>query len=483
MSAHRKNLHSHLTEEDVLTATDVSSHFQLETRIVVTSTRDVANPDNLRDAVFGSELYLLDPAYRFDEDNPLHPQRLTNNSYSDLGGSLSPDGKKIIFESNELRADLAVQSTWLLTDLFVMDVDGSNRTLLTRGNSTTWSPDGKDIIFHASDLYYDSGGLYTGVPARPDPGAATRDSDLFLANVDDLAFAPDVLSKTQLVTNITNTPTIIEDDPDWSAANGLVVFTARPAPLDPNTPVNFNATEIYVMDPLHPELEPLRLTRNFFEERAVDWSPDGTQIAFSARIPEGPGNQEGEICVMNLADGIIHQLTSNTFVEPTVHWSPDGTQLTFQRNFSPFNWEIFTMTANPDGTFTPNSETQLTDTRGLNSGGSWGEIRTKVDKAVPGDGANETFFAGSQADDSIQTLVKMAKFEGTVSEHIQDVFLFNNAGQMGTERADDVTPGGERDLGQFGQAQSDFVAQLNSDDNPFPGQPHYGEWLQEFFFV
>jgi hypothetical protein len=77
----------------------------------------------------------------------------------------------------------------------------------------------------------------------------------------------------------------------------------------------------------------------------------------------------------------------------------------------------------------------------------------------------------------------MAKFTGTVSEHIQDVFQFNNAGPMGTERADDVTPGGDRDFGQFGQAQSDFVAQLNSDDNPFPGQPHYGEWLQDFFFV
>ena len=126
--------------------------------------------------------------------------------------------------------------------------------------------------------------------------------------------------------------------------------------------------------------------------------------------------------------------------------------------------------------------TQVTSGPGFNLLAQWGEVRTRVEKD-PRDGADETFFAGFQADDSIQTLVKMAKFEGTVSEHIQDVFLFNNAGQMGTERADDVTPGGERDLGQFGQAQSDFVAQLNSDDNPFPGQPHYGEWLQEFFLV
>jgi hypothetical protein len=66
---------------------------------------------------------------------------------------------------------------------------------------------------------------------------------------------------------------------------------------------------------------------------------------------------------------------------------------------------------------------------------------------------------------------------------IQDVFDFNNAGLMGTERADDVTPGGDREFGQFGQEQSDFVVLLTSDDNPFPGQSHYGEWLQGFFFI
>jgi Tol biopolymer transport system component len=377
------------TLDDTLVGKNGKEHFELVSKIAITSTRD--NPTG--DPFLTAEIYLINP-------DGTDPQRLTDNAFGDGFAVLSPDGKKIVFESNRLTAD---SGTLNISDLFVMDADGTNQELLTRGNSATWSPDGKDIIFHASDLYYDSGGLYTGVPARPDPGAATRDSDLFLANVDDLAFAPDVLSKTQLVTNITNTPTIIEDDPDWSAANGLVVFTARPAPLDPNTPVNFNATEIYVMDPLHPELEPLRLTYNTFEERAVDWSPDGTQIAFSARIPEGPGNQEGEICVMNLADGIIHQLTSNTFAEPTVHWSPDGAQIAFQRAVPGQGPQMFTMNPalNPDGTLPV--ATQVTFPPGINLGAGWGEVRTKVEKD-PSDGADETFFAGSQADDSIQTL-------------------------------------------------------------------------------
>ena len=54
---------------------------------------------------------------------------------------------------------------------------------------------------------------------------------------------------------------------------------------------------------------------------------------------------------------------------------------------------------------------------------------------------------------------------------------------MGTERATDVVPGGLREHGAFGQAQSDFVAELNeAAANPVVDGPHYGQWLQDNFF-
>ena len=66
----------------------------------------------------------------------------------------------------------------------------------------------------------------------------------------------------------------------------------------------------------------------------------------------------------------------------------------------------------------------------------------------------------------------MAKFTGSVSEYLEDVFEHQEeAPLMGVERAVDATPGGDREFGEFGQQQSDFVALLNSDENPFPGQP------------
>ena len=115
--------------------------------------------------------------------------------------ALSPDGKKIVFDSNRLRAATEVINT---SDLFVMASDGTEQTYLTRGSSASWEPQyGKYITYHASA----SG---AGVPIRTDPGAPPSDSDLFILNVDDAAIG------LQAPVNITNSATLIEDDPHWS---------------------------------------------------------------------------------------------------------------------------------------------------------------------------------------------------------------------------------------------------------------------------
>jgi uncharacterized protein (TIGR03118 family) len=376
-----------------VTRDQAGSPFELVEKIAIASNRD--NPTGTPLLNTG-EIYLIDP-------DGTNPQRLTDNTYFDGLPMLSPDGKNIVFDSNRLTAD---SGTLNISDLFVMELTPRvysaeatgflpqiEQTLLTRGSSATWSPDGKYIAFHASASYYASGGTVTGTPMRDDPGAATTDSDLFLANVDDLAAAPDVLSKTQLVTNLTNTPTEIEDDADWSAANGLIAFTSRPVPSDSNQngrldpaeiELAYTQTEIYTMDPLHPELEPVQLTfNNNYEERAVQWSPDGTRIVFSARIPEAT-SREGEICVMNADGSGFQQLTSNTVPDLGASWSPDGTQIAFQRTVGGLP-QIFTMNPalNPDGTL-PEAH-QVTFPPGANLFPQWGEVRTRVGSVVPGD--------------------------------------------------------------------------------------------------
>jgi TolB protein len=310
-----------------------ASCFLLESTIALTSTRDAPTLVPQQNA---AEVYLVDP-------DGTNPRRLTENASGDAFPVLSPDGKKIVFDSNRNRAETDPVNT---SELFVMDTDGGQQTFVTKGTSATWSPDSKRIAYHASA----SG---AGLPIKGDPGAATSDSDIFVGNLDDL------ISGAGQPTNITNTPDEIEDDADWSSDGDRLVFTSHPTSDNPQLS---NRAEIYVADTDGGNRTPL--TGNSYEERAPAWSPDGSRIVFSCRI--GGGNADFEICVVRADGSGVVQLTANTVQELTANWSPDGTRIVVHR-IPPF--ELWTM--NADGT----GEMPLTNTAGVNGLASWGELR------------------------------------------------------------------------------------------------------------
>jgi len=343
-----------------------ATDFELVSTIAFASSRD--NPTGI--PLLSGEIYLVN-------GDGTNPRRLTFTAPNagNLFAALSPDGKKIVFDSNRLRSATDPLNT---SDLFLMETDGTNQTPLTRGSSAAWSPDSKYIAFHASA----SG---TGQPIRSDPGAPTSDSDIFVANVDDL------LAGVASPTNITNSPDIIDEDADWSPVlpdgTTKIVFARHSAGG------SLNATELYVINPDGSGL--MQLTSNGFEERAAAWSPDGSQIAFMCRI--GPVNAAGvvtfEICVMDAsgdANGTVppRRLTLNGVLDATPSWSPDGTKIVLHRNPFPFQlWIVNADTtcdafgcicASPyaDG----RCEMQLTNPPGANAFPHWGELRVHITK-------------------------------------------------------------------------------------------------------
>ena len=323
-------------------ASQLGSQFDLVSTIAFASTRD--NPAAIPQFNAG-EIYLIDSA-------GTNPRRLTENDDGDAFAALSPDGKSIVFDSNRRRTDTEPLNT---SDLFVMHNDGTEQTFLTRGSSATWSPDGKSIAFHASA----SG---TGKPIKPDPGAATFDSDIFIARLEDLEHG-------QPPSNLTNSLDMIDDDPDWSPDGTRIVFTRHDVTDNQNNSVT---AEIYVINVDGTGLT--RLTFNTEEERAPSWSPDGAHIVYSCRkasgvVPAPPALPDFEICVMN-ADGSGQvQLTDNSVGDLTATFSPDGEKILFHQ--TPAN-QLWTM--NADGS----ALTQLTNPPGLNLLANWGVLRVHV---------------------------------------------------------------------------------------------------------
>ena len=228
----------------------------------------------------------------------------------------------MIFDSNRTAIASGAPLTSTDSDLFLINYDGAsdsdlNPTPVTRGSSATWRPDGKWIAFHRSR----AGGYGPRINGRGELGGPTRDSDIFLANLDDL------LAHGEEPINLTESlGATSEDDADWSPDGLKIAFTSRSSAC-PNTAACRADAEIWVINV--DGTNPQRLTFNILEERSPDWSPDGTKLVYMCRLVD---LTPFEICVMNSdGSGDVEVLTNNPVPDLTPGWSPDGTRISFFR--------------------------------------------------------------------------------------------------------------------------------------------------------
>ena len=335
---------------------DNFTHLILVVVIVLGLTPLMAVVDALAQIAFVSERDGNYEIYVMDADG-VNPRRLTNNPARDLAPSWSPDGRRIAFISErDGHPRLRIPGRFT-SEIYVMDADGGNPQNLTNhpsdDRSPSWSPDGQRIVFQ-SDRDNDRGHNIEIYMMDAD-GSNQINITNNLTMDEDPSWSPDgkrivftAQREGHVVHNLDITSEIYVMDadggnqqrltenrnsdwsPSWSPDGKRIAFMADRK----GDHIKF---DIYVMDADGGNQQKLTNHRDW--DGSPSWSPDSKRIVFNF-------NRDGksEIYVMDADGGNLQNLTNNPHSDFGPAWlntpfsvSPTGKKFTIWGRFKQGN--------------------------------------------------------------------------------------------------------------------------------------------------
>jgi dipeptidyl aminopeptidase/acylaminoacyl peptidase len=233
---------------------------------------------------------------------------------------ISPDGKWIAYTLTSTDSAKDKRNT----DIWMMSWEGNEKIQLTNSpdaeTNPKWSPDGKYISFTAAR---DGGNSQVYLLNRLG-GEAQKLTDV-KGDLGDYAWSPD---GKKILLNIED-----YEDTTGKKKNQPYVIDRYHFKQDISGYLyNKRKTHLYLFDVAGKKTD--TLTRGNYNEENMQWSPDGSSIAFVSNRTQDPDkNSNSDIFIIDAKPGAVaRQLTTWKGSDGAPQWSPDGKSIAYLRS-------------------------------------------------------------------------------------------------------------------------------------------------------